>query len=282
MKLLTTEMQEHLAQEVTTLCVCWKLTLKSGQVRAFTSLDHDLEVDGLVYKATSGGSATGAPSSIDGTINSLDWSSFVDDSTITEDEILSGVFDNALVEAFRVNWARPQDGAIWIQVGRIGDIALEGGTFIAEVRGRRQNLKRVLGEVTSPSCRAALGDNRCQVNMAGFAHNGTVTAVNSNRSFVTTALGQPDGYFLRGQVLWTAGANAGLAAEVKTNLAGNVMELMLNASKPIAIGDAFTAHPGCDKSLETCRDVFSNVVNFRGEPFIRGMRDIIAPMGVGS
>jgi uncharacterized phage protein (TIGR02218 family) len=39
---------------------------------------------------------------------------------------------------------------------------------------------------------------------------------------------------------------------------------------PIAAGDAFTIVAGCDRRLESCRQKFANVLNFRGEPFIPG------------
>jgi uncharacterized protein (TIGR02217 family) len=47
----------------------------------------------------------------------------------------------------------------------------------------------------------------------------------------------------------------------------------VKVSMPYAIapGDAFTVHPGCDKRLATCRDIFANVLNFRGEPFVPGL-----------
>jgi hypothetical protein len=36
------------------------------------------------------------------------------------------------------------------------------------------------------------------------------------------------------------------------------------------VGDTFDLQPGCDKARETCRDTFSNIVNFQGEPFLAG------------
>jgi hypothetical protein len=32
---------------------------------------------------------------------------------------------------------------------------------------------------------------------------------------------------------------------------------------------------GCDKSLETCRDRYDNLVNFRGEPHIPSKSEVI-------
>jgi hypothetical protein len=36
----------------------------------------------------------------------------------------------------------------------------------------------------------------------------------------------------------------------------------------VAVGDTFTAFPGCDKSLQTCTNKFQNQLNFGGEDLI--------------
>jgi uncharacterized phage protein (TIGR02218 family) len=40
--------------------------------------------------------------------------------------------------------------------------------------------------------------------------------------------------------------------------------------RPIQAGDTFSITAGCDKRFETCRDRFSNVVNFGGFPHMPG------------
>ena len=41
-------------------------------------------------------------------------------------------------------------------------------------------------------------------------------------------------------------------------------------SAVIAIGDGFSVVAGCDKAFATCREKFSNTLNFRGFPSIPG------------
>ena len=38
----------------------------------------------------------------------------------------------------------------------------------------------------------------------------------------------------------------------------------------------YDLYRGCDKTFETCRDTFSNSVNFRGFPYIPGISDLIS------
>ena len=47
-------------------------------------------------------------------------------------------------------------------------------------------------------------------------------------------------------------------------------ELWQAMPQPIAPGDTFIVTAGCDKRFATCRDRFTNVVNFRGFPHIPG------------
>jgi uncharacterized phage protein (TIGR02218 family) len=82
-----------------------------------------------------------------------------------------------------------------------------------------------------------------------------------------------DGSFTAGKLTFTAGANAGLAVEIKVHRVdegGVLIELWQQMPEPIAEGDTFTVTAGCDKRFATCRDRFDNIVNFRGFPHIPG------------
>lgn len=277
MKTLNPEIANHLNNEVTTLCICWKITLKSGQVSAYTNHDQNIVVDGLSYKSTSGFSSSGIPSNLDMAVNSIDVTSFLDDENIREEDVLAGVYDDARIEVFKVNWQDTSAGKIVQQVGTLGETEVEGEILVVEVRGRMQDLKRPVGQLYSPNCRAFLGDNKCKVNLDSYKRTGSISAVSSNKVFTSTNLGQASGYFKRGLIRWTSGKNAGLTGEVKNN-SSNQLELVLNMVFPVEVGDAFEIFPGCDKSLATCKNRYNNVVNFRGEPFIPSMSTSISPV----
>ncbi len=276
MKNLDPNITNHLLGDVTTLALCWKLTLKNGTILTFTDHDVDLLFDALTYKATTGFSSSGVPSNVDMKVNSIDVQSFIDDVYIKEEDLLAGIYDNARVEVFRVNWANPSDGAIVLQVGRIGDIDIQGQVFVAEVRGRLQFLKKNAGKVYSPNCRADLGDSDCGINLGTYEHTGSVVGVTDNRTFTTSALGEADNYFARGIIEWTSGGNNGLRMEVKSNVS-TTLTLILNALFAVQVSDTFKIYPGCNKSSTTCKNTYSNLVNFRGEPFIPSMTTTISP-----
>ena len=125
-----------------------------------------------------------------------------------------------------------------------------------------------------------LGDARCGVDLddPAFKATGSVTAVIGDRSFAASGLGGfAAGWFTLGRLTWTSGPNAGRLAEVASHDVSGVRRVTLLEApvRPIAVGDDFVVHAGCDKRPETCSDRFANVVNFRGFPHIPGQDTVI-------
>ena len=90
--------------------------------------------------------------------------------------------------------------------------------------------------------------------------------------------GFAEGWFARGRLTWTTGANSGRAMEVKfhrVGASGVAIELWREMSAPIAPGDSFVITAGCDKQFSTCRAKFDNAENFRGFPHMPG-NDFVA------
>ena len=91
---------------------------------------------------------------------------------------------------------------------------------------------------------------------------------------LVTPLGGDTGYFDFGVITFTSGNNVGLSMEVRSYVPGQIT-LQLPMPYAVQVGDAYTMHAGCDKSVTTCHDRFSNVVNFRGEPYLPGLDKIM-------
>jgi uncharacterized phage protein (TIGR02218 family) len=272
-KSVSSNLANHTAGETTTLVTCWKITRVDAQVFRFTDHVENLPIGAETYLAATGYTASAVQSSADLAVDNLEIEGVLDSSTITEGDLLAGVWDFAQVEIFRVNYLATADGVLWLRKGRLGQIRLSRATFVAELRGLAQAMQQVIGEVYSPSCRANLGDTRCGVNLAPLTVAGTVTGGIVGRSvFADTARTEALGWFDGGLLTWTSGANAGRTMEVKLwTLAGTLFTLALPMVGTIAVGDAYTVYPGCQKRVYTdCRDKFNNIVNFRGEPFVPG------------
>jgi uncharacterized phage protein (TIGR02218 family) len=268
MKTVSSALSQHIAGEVTTLATCWKLTRTDGVVMGFTDHDTDLLVSGVTYKAATGYTRSAIQSSASFAVDNLDIEGVLDDAEITEGDLRAGLYDHAEVEIFLVNRADLTQGVMKLRKGRVGEVQLRDNGYVAELRGLMQAFSRTIGELYSPDCRADLGDDRCKADLAAFTVSGTATTVTDRRIFTDSARTEPDGDFDGGMLTWTSGLNMGRKMEVKAFAAGGAITLFLPMPDDIAIGDAYDLHPGCDKTLATCRDRFANVLNFRGEPYV--------------
>jgi hypothetical protein len=164
MKSVSPALATHLAGTVTTLATCWRITRVDGQEFFFTDHDRDIAFEGDVYKASSGYSRTAITSDASLGVDNLDVEGVFDSEAITEQELRAGLFDQAEVRIFLVNWADPSMGALRMRRGWFGEVVLtEQGVFRTELRGLAQALAQRIGELYSPECRADLGDHRCKV-----------------------------------------------------------------------------------------------------------------------
>jgi len=260
---------DHLAGGATTLCHCWKVTRRDGLAQGFTDHDAPLAFDGVTFLAETGLSASAMDQTAGLAVDNMSVLGALDDASISEAALAAGLYDDAAVEIWRVNWADASQRYL-IRKGTIGEAERGPLGFRAELRGLAHALDQTVGRVYQPSCDAELGDARCGVDAAAPAFRGVgeVTAVLDGRRFLASGLGAFAGdWFSRGVLAWTGGANAGIAADVKQHALSGAeasFELWRPMEAAIAVGDPFTVTAGCDKRAATCKEKFSNLVNFRG------------------
>ncbi|HEY4264705.1 MAG TPA: DUF2163 domain-containing protein, partial [Micropepsaceae bacterium] len=187
----------------------------------------------------------------------------------------AGLYDDAEVEIWRVNWATTSQRVL-MRKGSLGQVKRGKLGFEAEIRGLAQALNQPMGRAFGYSCDADLGDARCTVDLteAALHSSGVVIAATDARRFTVSGLSAfASGWFSGGKLLWTDGANAGRAMEVKRHAisASSVsIELWQAMSETLMAGDAFTVTAGCDKQFATCKAKFVNQINFRGFPYMPG------------
>ena len=269
MKTVPAALNTHVQLTTTTLATCWKLTSTGGTVLGFTDHPTDLVVSSVTYKASTGYTPSTVQSTAGLSVDNLEVQGLLSATGITEADVRAGKWDYASIEVFLVNWNSLADGIIKLRKATLGEIKLGRQSFDGEIRGIFQAYSRQIVELYSPGCRADLGDSRCGVTIASFTVTGTLTAVTSRRVFADSARTEANNYFRGGLLTWTGGANAGRAMEVKAwTLGTTLFELVLPMPSAVAIGDTYSVHAGCDKTIATCRDVFNKVVNFRGEPYV--------------
>jgi uncharacterized phage protein (TIGR02218 family) len=275
MRALPAGLQSLLESGATTLCRCWLLERTDGSKLGFTDHDRDLVFDATTFEASAGMNAAEVTQSLGLAVDTMEIAGALQSEKLTEADLAGGLYDNGKLTVFLVDWSNVANRAV-LFAGSVGEVSRGRTHFAAEMRGLAHALNQERGRVFSRICDADLGDARCGVNLESpsFKGAGTVTSAQSNRSFAASGLdAYADGWFRRGRLVWTSGANAGAAIEVKYHTNNGVavrLELWETMPFDVGIGDTFTVTAGCDKSLETCRDRFHNVANFRGFPFIPG------------
>jgi uncharacterized phage protein (TIGR02218 family) len=265
----------HLAAGVTTLALCWRVTRGDGVVLGFTDHDRTLAFDGVDYEPESGLDASEDVSATGFAIGGLEALGALSSERLAAGDLAAGLYDDAEVAIWLVNWTTPAERHL-MRVGHLGEVIREDGAFRAEVRGLAAALDQPQGRVFRHTCDADLGDARCGVDLGdpAFTGAGTVAAAADRRRFAAGGLaGFAAGWFDRGRLTWTGGANTGRAMEVRAHrVAGATVtvELWQPMHAAIEAGDAFDVTAGCDKLFSTCQAKFANAINFRGFPHMPG------------
>ena len=281
MKSLPPALQSHLDSGATTLAWCWRLTRADGTKFGFTDHDRDLSFDGTTFEAATGFTASEIKDSLGLSVDNLEVSSALKSDRLSEDDLAAGLYDDAAVEIWRVNW-QDLDQRILMRSGSLGEVRRSGAAFTAEVRGLAHYLQQPKGRLFQSGCDADLGDARCGIDLDNPAFRGTGIVLTAPNARLLTASGLGaflSGWFTRGLVTFISGANAGRAQEVKRHtLAGTeaTIELWQPMAMSIAPSDTFTITAGCDKQFATCKAKFANAVNFRGFPHMPGNDYVLA------
>jgi uncharacterized phage protein (TIGR02218 family) len=270
MKTLLPTFLQHVQGCVTTLATCFKITRPDGLVLGFTSWDRSLVLEGVTYRATESLLSSAVESTADLTPDNLDIQGVLNHDVLEPADLLSGLYDGASVDVFRVNYldlptSLDDTRILWLRRAIIATVSFENGNFVAGLRGLTEKLKKSHLDLYSPTCRARrLGDGFCRVSLAGYQNTHSITSVVDARRFGANNVKGND-YYRFGIVRWTSGANTDREFVVKAYTAGQ-FTLAFPLPFTAAVGDTFVATRGCDRQFGTCRDVFNNVKNFRGEP----------------
>lgn len=275
MRNIPPQFADHLDGEVTTICRCWKITCRDGEVLGFTEHDNELQVDGNIYQPMSGLDATVAEASIGLNADSVEVLGALTSHKLSSEDIRADKYDGAQVEVLVVNWSSTNEFLLE-NVYIVGEITEEDGLFKAELRTLESQLDQTKGEHFIRQCQADLGDARCKIDLSQIENKGqgTVVSFDGNVHLKVDGLGafEPD-WFGRGILTWISGNNSGVSIIVSKHFVEDQdisLELWKKMPAVINVGDTFSIVAGCDKSFTTCKSKFANALNFRGFPHLPG------------
>jgi uncharacterized phage protein (TIGR02218 family) len=270
LKALPTALAAHLASGTTTMALCWRVDRKDGVTYGFTEHDRDLTIDGIVYSASSGFSATEIKQSLGLSVDNVNLAGALSSAKITETDLASGKYDDASLTLLWVNWTDTMQRVV-LMAGTLGEVKRSQTAFEAEFRSIATKLNQPTGRSYQRFCDATFGDSRCKFAAAGVTYSSSITSITSARIFIASSLSALAADFCSDGVLtFTSGALSGAKFEVKRQAAGGSIELWTAPPGAWAVGDAFSIVAGCDKSAKTCLNKFNNLVNFQGCPLMPG------------
>ncbi len=194
----------------------------------------------------------------------------------------AGALDGAVVQvdrAYLATWpAYPRAlalapvGVVNIFTGRVAAIDVDRSAVMVSLNSHLelldQNMPRNLYQA---GCGRTLFDAGCSLVASSYAASLTVLAGSTQSLLIATSrLPGGSGTYALGRILFTSGLNAGFSRSVRSmTQVTTTLQLTLIAPMPfaVAIGDTFTAWPGCDKQMATCT-AWGNLANFGGQPYI--------------
>jgi len=255
-----------------------KITRSDGQQYAYTDHDVKLTVGGLDYEPAAGLQRLRLESTTDNKVSNQQFAAGWLD--FEGDDLHEGLFDNAEVEVMKVGWDDVAAGNITTFFGNLGIIQWTDDGFKADVHSITRKLNRNYGITTTASCRHRLFEvggvgtvGLCGVDKPTFSYTGSISTIVQNRiKFeVTGTFPTTQDYVAFGEITFTSGLNNGLVYEVSKHDVGafSEIELMTQTIRDVVMGDTFTITAGCDKAFATCKNKFSNSVNFGGMPHIQ-------------
>ncbi|MEM6940563.1 MAG: DUF2163 domain-containing protein [Pseudomonadota bacterium] len=281
-------LEAHLKSGLTTVCRAWLVIRQDGAQFACTDHDLPLEIEGITYRADAGMSARALAQTTGLSVDNTEALGAISDMSIREDEIEQGRFDGAEVQAWLVNWTDVSQR--WLQFrGTIGEMRRVDGAFQAELRGLTAALNRAVGRIYQKPCTAVLGDAKCRVALDNPAYR-IELAVNTQedaRRFTWASLpGFDPQFFIRGRLDVLTGTAQGLWGLIKHDAeqdGARRIELWEPIRGDVSPGTVVRLTAGCNKQFETCRQKFSNVLNFQGFPDLPGEDWVVSvPKSTGS
>lgn len=271
MKIIASDLKSAIADDGT-VATCIRITRRDGVILGFTNHDITLTVAGVDYKPLPALERIVMKLRNNVELSNQDFSAaYVVD--LSEEDLANGLYNEAAFDVLYVNWRDPSMGSVVIFSGRMGNLQWNSDGFAVDVFSIANDLNGAIGDVISAKCRhqlySQIGDDPKMIGACGLTKvefTGTVSTITTQKLIFTFSGFSPTTDQLANGVLtWTSGLNNGSRIEVKANTTGQI-SLFLPTDYLINSGDTFTVTPGCNKTIEDCRDVFNNIVNFGGFP----------------
>jgi hypothetical protein len=251
--------------------------------------------NGEVYIVESGYEFSGISTGTDMASSSVDLSGILQAGAVSQDDLASGVYDNARVYFFATSWDEPVEDEEELTMMFFGKVEFDDERYTVQLMDGKDVLSQSVGRTYSASCPWTLFDqtidgriiatsrSRCTgpranpdgPDIADYLVTGALTSVTSQYVFADSARAEVDDWFAYGEIMFTTGANVGLRPSQIKIFASGQIELHEALFYAPQVGDEYKMIPGCRKRRVDCIEKFNNAIN-------RGSQDHIpAPSQYG-
>lgn len=252
--------------ELTSAAMCWRVERSDGAGLAVTSHDAALSHDGIAFAPAPGMTPAAVSRGLGLDAGSGEIAGAVHSEALDAGDLAFGRWTGSAVALSAVDWADANAPAVELLAGQLGEVAIRGDEFTAELQGASSRLDAPVCPSTSPECRAQFGDKKCRVDLAGRTLRARVSGRSGSELQLDQAIG---GEFLFGRLRYLSGANCGLSSTI-VGVSGSVVRVRDLPRGEVASGCSVELREGCDKRFATCVERFANAANFRGEPHLPG------------
>lgn len=164
-------MQTELNSGATHHCMCWRIERADASVFGFTDHDRNLTFLSTTFVSGTGMTPTAISQTAGLNVDNMDVMGVLNSISIDEQDIAAGLYDDAFITAYRVDW-RDVNNRVIILAGSVGEVSRGSMGFVAEVRGLAHLLNQPSGNVYQTTCRVDLGSPQCGINLAGVSTTG--------------------------------------------------------------------------------------------------------------
>ncbi|AZL15539.1 DUF2163 domain-containing protein [Rickettsiales endosymbiont of Stachyamoeba lipophora] len=271
--------QKFFTKNVTTIATCIWIKLKNHKILGFTNHSYNLTINDIAYYSIPNSNISAIAKTQGLEADNLNISTIVDHHFIKPQEINSGLYDQAEIEIFTVDYLNPNEHKISLQKGYIGEIKLIGDQFFAEINSLEASTDQTIIGVYSPTCRVKFCGKSCGIEESKYTFSSEITSVITQSKLTIKPLDLPRNYFNYGQIYFEDGDYSQQKFNIKSH---NYKIITLNYSLPFKpqLGQEIKLIAGCDKTFNSCCDKFYNAINFRGEPHLPGLDQLFKPGGI--
>ena len=180
--------------------------------------------------------------------------------------ILAGLFANAQISIYRINYLHKEYGAEIVSFGTVGRIDYSNdreGKRKIEWKGFSDLLKEKRCDVYSITCRNQFGDENCGMPLVW--ETTTITEIIDNRMrFRVGGISRPTHYYSFGVIEFLGGPNATAWMEIEEWTSDGWITLTFVTPFAFQVGTAVRLRRDCDKRHATCLS-YGNVINMDAE-----------------